>query len=81
MSVLSFLFGQRRSLKRGLLLNIIAALAFCIALAGTVLISEFYDHLEENLEDAMIDEATEIAGQIDPSVAGLGLDGGALRFQ
>ena len=81
MMVVSFLFGQRRSLKRSLLLNIIAALSLCILLAGAVLISEFYEHLEEDLEDAMVDEAKEIAGQIDPAAPQHGLDAGSLRFQ
>ena len=81
MSVLNFLFGPRRSLRRGLLLNIIAALSLCIVLAGAVLISEFYEHLEESLEDAMTDEAKEIIGQIDPRAPTYGLDGDALRFQ
>ena len=79
MSVLNFLFGPRRSLRRGLLLNIIAALSLCIVLAGAVLISEFYEHLEESLEDAMTDEAKEIIGQIDPRAPTYGLDGDALR--
>ncbi len=81
MMVVNFLFGQRRSLKRSLLLNIIAALSLCILLAGAVLISEFYEHLEENLEDAMVDEAKEIVGQIDPTAPQHGLDAGSLRFQ
>ncbi len=81
MKVVNFLFGQRRSLKRSLLLNIIAALSLCIILAGAVLISEFYEHLEENLEDAMIDEAKEIVSQIDPAAPQYGLDADALRFQ
>lgn len=81
MNVVSFLFGQRKSLKRGLLLNIIAALSICIALAGAVFINEFYEHLEENLEEVMIDEAIEIVGEIDPSIAGFGLDANALRFR
>ncbi len=81
MKVVNFLFGQRRSLKRSLLLNIIAALSLCIILAGAILISEFYEHLEENLEDAMIDEAKEIVSQIDPAAPQYGLDANALRFQ
>jgi len=81
MKVVNFLFGQRRSLKRSLLLNIIAALSLCIILAGAVLISEFYEHLEENLENAMIVEAKEIVGQIDPAAPQYGLDAGSLRFQ
>jgi signal transduction histidine kinase len=81
MNIVNFLFGQRRSLRRGLLLNIIAALSLCIILAGAVLISEFYEHLEENLEEAMIDEAKEIVSQIDPYARMYGLDAGSLRFQ
>ncbi|MEJ6691506.1 MAG: HAMP domain-containing sensor histidine kinase [Paracoccaceae bacterium] len=81
MKVVNFIFGQRRSLKRSLLLNIIAALSLCIILAGAVLISEFYEHLEENLENAMIVEAKEIVGQIDPAAPQYGLDAGSLRFQ
>ena len=81
MTISSFLLGERRSLKRRLLLNIIAALSLCILLAGGILISEFYEHLEENLEDAMIDEAKEIVGQIDPTVARFGLDVHSLRFR
>lgn len=81
MKVLNSLFGQRRSLKRSLLLNIIAALSLCIILAGAVLISEFYDHLEENLEEAMVDEAIEIVGQIDLTAKQYGLNAGSLRFQ
>ena len=81
MKIVSFLLGSRGSLKRGLLLNVVTALSICILLASAVMISEFYEHLEENLEDAMIQEAVEIVGQIDPSAAHFGLDGDALRFQ
>ena len=81
MMVVNFLFGQRRSLKRSLLLNIITALSLCILLAGAVLISEFYEHLKESLEDAMLDEALEIVGQVDPAAPQHGLDAGSLRFQ
>ena len=81
MMVVNFLFGQRRSLKRSLLLNIITALSLCILLAGAVLISEFYEHLKESLEDAMLDEALEIVGQVDPAAPHHGLDAGSLRFQ
>jgi signal transduction histidine kinase len=80
-NISNFLFGPRRSLKRNLLLNIIATLSLCVLLAGGVLISEFYEHLEDNLEDAMVDEAIEIIGQIDLSVAQFGLPSGSLRFQ
>lgn len=81
MSVWTFLFGAKRSLKRGLLINIIAALILCMVVAGVVLIREFKEHLEENLEEAMVDEAREVLGQIDPSLAGFGLDRDALRFK
>tara|TARA_B110000902_G_scaffold210284_1_gene240420 strand:- start:519 stop:1883 length:1365 start_codon:yes stop_codon:yes gene_type:complete len=81
MKVLNLLFGSRRSLKRGLLLNIIATLSLCIILAGAVFISEFYEHLKKNTEDAMAEEATEIIGQIDPTIAKYGLDADALRYQ
>jgi len=75
------MFGAKQSLKRALLLNIITALSLCMVLAGVILISEFKEHLEENLEDAMVDEAREVIGEIDPSLAGFGLDADALRFQ
>lgn len=75
------MLGEKQSLKRGLLLNIIVALSLCTLFAGIVLISEFKEHLEENLEDAMVDEAKELIGQINPALAGFGLDVDALRFQ
>lgn len=81
MSLGTILFGPRRSLKRGLVVNISAALTLCMLLAGVVLISEFVEHLEENLEEALLDEATEVIGLVDPNRAGFGLDASALRFQ
>ena len=81
MSPWTFLFGAKQSLKRGLLLNIIAALSICMLLAGVILISEFKEHLEENLEEAMVDEAKEVIGQIDPALANFGLEPDALRFR
>ncbi|MEP0144980.1 MAG: HAMP domain-containing sensor histidine kinase [Tateyamaria sp.] len=45
------------------------------------MISEFYEHLEENLKDAMTDEAKEIVSQTVPNAPGFGLDINALRFQ
>lgn len=81
MSVWRALLGEKQSLKRQLLLNIIVALSLCTVLAGIVLISEFKEHLEENLEDAMVDEARELIGQIDPALASFGLDPDALRFR
>lgn len=81
MNVSDFLFGQNRSLQRGLLLNIIAALSLCLLLAIGVMVSEFYEHLQERGEDAMADEAIEIIGQIEPTAPQYGLDGTSLRFQ
>ncbi|MBT5681835.1 MAG: hypothetical protein HOJ09_07240 [Gammaproteobacteria bacterium] len=81
MNIWVFFFGAKRSLKRSLLLNIIAALSLCIVLASLILISEFKEHLAENLEQTLLDEATEVIGQINPSLPGFGLDGNALRFR
>lgn len=81
MNIWILFFGAKRSLKRSLLLNIIAALSLCVVLASLILISEFKEHLAENLEQTLLDEATEVLGQIDPSLAGFGLDGNALRFR
>ncbi|MEN8874540.1 MAG: ATP-binding protein [Pacificibacter sp.] len=81
MNIWVFIFGAKRSLKRGLLLNIIAALSLCVVLASLILISEFKEHLAENLEQSLLDEATEVLGRIDPSLADFGLDGNALRFR
>ncbi len=80
MSQLSSVFGATGSLRRGLVCNIIAALSLCILLAGTVMVFEFYEHLEENLEDALTEEAKEIIGQIDPNAAKFGVNGDAGRF-
>ena len=81
MSVSTVLFGPRRSLKRRLLLNIITALSLCIVVAVVVLISEFNEHLEDTLEEAMIGEAKEVIAQIDPSLPSFGLNPDALRFR
>lgn len=81
MKFVNRVFGPRRSLKRSLLVNILAALGFCILLAGVVTVREFYEHLKENIEDALIDEANEIVSQIDPARVAYGLDASALRYQ
>ena len=81
MKVWTLLFGARQSLQRELLLNILAALSLCLVIAGVVLISEFKEHLKENLADAMFDEAKELIGQIDPTLPDFGLDSDGLRFQ
>ena len=75
------LFGDRYSLRRNLVVNIILALSFCIALATVILVREFYEHLRENVEDALVQEAQELAGQIDPAAANFGLNPDALRFR
>ncbi len=74
------LFGERSSLRRSLIINITAALSLCIALASVVLIYEFYEHLEENIEEALYQEAKEIIGQIDPDQDTYGLNPTAIRF-
>ena len=74
------LFGERNSLRRSLIINITAALSLCIALASVVLIYEFYEHLEENIEEALYQEAKEIIGQIDPDQNTYGLNPTAIRF-
>lgn len=81
MSLSTLLFGPRRSLKRRLLLNITVALSLCMLLGGIVLINEFQEHLEETREDAMIEEAKEVIGQVDPSHENYGLNPDALRFR
>ncbi len=81
MSILSNIFGMRRSLKRNLVINISLALLFALALATAILVREFYEHLRENVELGLIYEAAEIAGQIDPRLDDLGLAGDALRYR
>jgi len=81
MNIVAILFGERLSLRRTLVLNIILALLICVALATTILIKEFYEHLAENLEDALSQEAQEIMGQINPGVEGFGLNPDAVRFR
>ena len=81
MSVITTLFGERISLRRNLVVNIIFALTFCIALASFILVREFYEDLRENVDKALILEARELAGQIDPKGTDYGLDPTALRFR
>ncbi len=80
MTVFNILFGEHYSLRRSLIINIIIALSICIGLAMVVLIHEFYQHLEENIEDALYEETKEIIGQIDPTLDTYGLDQNAKRF-
>jgi len=81
MKVLRIIFGAPLSLRRNLFLNIMIALCLCIVLAGGVMIYEFYEHLEENLEDTLNAEAQELISQIDPEVPQFGLNSDALRFR
>ncbi len=81
MTLTERLFGTRRSLRRRLIVNISLALSFCVALAGSILVYEFYEHLEENSEDALLQEAQEVLGEIDPSASEFGLNPNALRFR
>lgn len=74
-------FGTPGSLRRRLALNILSALALCLAMASAVLFYEFFEHLEENLEDSLIAEALEIVGQLDPDKAEFGLDPTDLRIR
>ncbi|MGR3312161.1 sensor histidine kinase [Roseovarius indicus] len=81
MTGLAALFGEARSLRRRLVVNILLAVGFCFALASVILTYEFYEHLAENRDDALAREAAEIAGQITPGAPDLGLDADALRFE
>jgi len=81
MNTFATLFGERYSLRRNLVFNITLALCFCIAIACVILIREFYEHLDENLESALTLEAKEIIGQIDPDSTNYGLNPDAIRFR
>lgn len=81
MNWLGYVFGTRGSLRRRLTANILVALSICLILAAGALTSEFFEHLEENLEDALTAEAVEIIGHLDPEKPHLGLDPSALRVR
>lgn len=74
-------FGTAGSLQRKLTVNILTALLLTICMSVTVLIWEFFEHLEENQEEALHAEAKEILIQIDPNLANLGFNPQALRFR
>jgi signal transduction histidine kinase len=80
MTYFTTLFGQHGSLQRSLIINISVALSLCITLATVVLISEFFEHLKENVNDALYREAYEIVGQIDPDQDTYGLNPASVRF-
>lgn len=75
------MFGNRPSLQRSLVFNIVLALVFLFALAIAILVRESFEHLRERTELGLTLEAVEIARQIDPGVDNLGLDGDGLRFR
>ncbi len=74
MTGLSGLFGAAHSLRRRLVVNILLALGFCIALFSVILTYEFYEHLAENREDALAQEVSELAVEIAPDEPDLGFD-------
>ncbi|NDW46786.1 HAMP domain-containing sensor histidine kinase [Ruegeria sp. PrR005] len=81
LAILKAPVGAAGSLQRKLTVNILAALLLTILMSVTVLIFEFFEHLEENQEEALYGEAKEILVQIDPDLPGLGFDPQALRFR
>jgi signal transduction histidine kinase len=77
----TILFGDRPSLQRSLVFNIVLALVFLFALVIAILIRESYEHLRERTELRLFLEAVEIARQIDPASESLGLDSDGFRFR
>lgn len=73
--------GPARSLRRRLTINIVVAMTICVALAGAIMIAEFYEHLEENTRAALFYESRELLGQVDPDRPNYGLDPDALRIR
>ena len=80
MSVFRDMFGAPSSLQRKLVVNIVVALSFCVTLATAILVYEFFEHLEETLDETLATEAREVLSQVDPKAAHSGLDVDALRF-
>ncbi len=76
-----FFWGTRGSLRRRLTVNILVALSLCLVMASLALLYEFFEHLEENLENSLIAEAIEIVGQVDPDQTGFGFDPTDLRIR
>jgi signal transduction histidine kinase len=81
MTVSEHLFGAARSLRRRLVVNISIALTLCVAIAGLILVHEFYEHLEETIDEDLFQEAQEVLGQVDPDAPNFGLNPDALRFR
>lgn len=65
--------GPRGSLQRSLVGNVAAALVVCIAIAASVMVTEFYEHLDETIATGLRREAEEVAAALVPGAPGLGL--------
>ena len=74
-------FGAVGSLHRKLTVNIMLALLAAVMLAAAVMIYEFFEHLEENLDDALTREAKEVLIQAEPDQPYFGFSPDALRFR
>jgi signal transduction histidine kinase len=73
--------GPAGSLQRKLTVNILLALFAVVAISATVLIYEFFEHLDESLDGSLAREAKEVLTQADPARPGYGLDPMSLRFR
>lgn len=74
-------FGAAGSLQRNLTVNILVALLVAVLMAAAVMIYEFFEHLEESLDEALTREAQEVLIQANPARPAFGLDPNALRFR
>ncbi|MEL0438870.1 sensor histidine kinase [Phycobacter sp. K97] len=81
LAVLRAPFGTTGSLHRKLTVNIMLALLAAVMLAAAVMIYEFFEHLEESLDDALRREANEVLIQAEPDQPYLGFSPDALRFR
>lgn len=57
------------------------AAGLTLAMTATILTSEFWEHLEENLNDELTREAREIAAQQTPNAPDLGLNPDTTLFR
>lgn len=80
MNILTGIFGKRGSLRLALIVNILVVITICIGLAGSILTAEFFEHLEENMQTALLQEARELAGLMDPNAPAFGLASDTIRF-
>jgi len=74
------IFGPPASLQRSLVRNVAAALVACIAVAAAVMVSEFYEHLDETVAMGLRREAEEVAAALEPGSPALGLAPDAPRI-